>query len=78
MKNGQCPKCSSMSVYKKHNGIVRVVTNPPSGVYIEGLSKIIFPTDIDVHICTDCGYFEEYVTDKTKLILITEKWEKTN
>ena len=76
MKNGKCPKCNSQSVYTKRNGIVRVVTDPPCGVYVEGLSRINFPTDIDVYICTDCGYFEEFVIDKAKLSKIKGKWDK--
>ena len=76
MKNGQCSKCGSNSVFFKQNGIVRVVTNPPCGVYINGLSKITFPTDIDVYVCADCGVFEEYIPDGVKLSGIREMWTK--
>jgi hypothetical protein len=63
-------------VFTKRNGIGRVVTNQAKGVFIKGLSRIILPTDLDVYICTDCGYFEEYVTDHTKLSKIQEVWDK--
>jgi len=76
MRNGQCPRCSSPRIFTRRNGIGRAVTNPSRGVYIKGLSRIIFPTDVDVYICTDCGYFEEYVADHTKLSKVVEKWDK--
>ena len=55
MKNGQCPRCDSPSIYTKRNGIVRVVTDPPCGVYIPGLSTITFPTDIEVYVPDQTG-----------------------
>jgi predicted nucleic-acid-binding Zn-ribbon protein len=63
MRNGQCVKCQSKNIY------VAV-----SGAGFD--EEILLQTQVDkmiptrqwiTYLCADCGYFENYVTDKAKI-----------
>jgi len=72
VRTGRCPKCGSSSIYTRRNGI-----GEESGArYIHGLSLITTVTPVDTYLCTDCGYFENYIVDKGKLSTAAEKWDK--
>ncbi len=71
MKDGICPKCHSTNVFTKERGTW----------WGEGLRlSTRFMDKVDLHyqtyICTECGYFENYVTDKDELAKVAEKWER--
>jgi predicted nucleic-acid-binding Zn-ribbon protein len=71
MKKGQCPKCGLLNVYMKNNGIA---ANTYLFVSISGFSYVY----LDNYICTDCGYVESYVADKSKLPAIASKWDRVS
>jgi len=74
MKDGKCPKCNSATVYAKRNGM----SLGEGGVHIYISSERIFRSVSGMahYICTTCGYFECYVTDKPKLEAVTKDWTK--
>ena len=63
MKNGTCPKCNSTNVYFKEYALDKVTLDGRSVEYLN-------------YVCTDCGYFETYITDKTALSRIPKLAEK--
>jgi predicted nucleic-acid-binding Zn-ribbon protein len=71
MKNGQCPKCGLSNVYFKPYALDKVTLDGRSVEYVD-------------YVCTDCGYFETYITNKDALSRIpnlAEKlgdWKKAN
>jgi predicted nucleic-acid-binding Zn-ribbon protein len=74
MKNGFCPKCGSGNVYTKANGIVSL---PERGGFLFVTAKPQIRGDAnDDYVCTDCGYFESYVTDNARLRDIAKDWRK--
>ena len=54
MKSGVCPKCDSSNVYFKEYALDNVTLDGKSVPYVD-------------YICTNCGYFETYITDKDAL-----------
>ena len=59
MKNGQCPKCNSTTIYTSEKG-----------VRFGGAFVNVGGTDVKSwvsYICATCGYFENYVTDTKAL-----------
>lgn len=72
MLNGECPRCNSKAVYKKNNGII----SGEKHVYVRGLGFSSPRTDRTTFLCTSCGYYENYINDKTILEKVTQKWEK--
>jgi len=75
MKNGKCIKCGATTVYTQPNGIA---WENQAGVYVKGLAWLAKPHPVDTYVCTQCGYFENYLPDKNILQKITEsdKWKK--
>ncbi|MBM3150655.1 MAG: hypothetical protein FJZ96_00380 [Chloroflexi bacterium] len=63
MKNGKCIKCTSDNVFVKEYELNTLTLN---GTRIANQS----------YICTDCGYFETYITDKAALGKIITRAEK--
>ena len=64
MKNGKCPKCDSSNVYFKEYALDVVNLDGRQTPYVN-------------YVCTDCGYFETYITDKNALSKIPVKAEKS-
>jgi len=60
MKSGTYPKCNSSAVYFKKYAL--------DVVNLDGKR-------VD-YICTDCGYFETYITEKEALSKISKRAEK--
>lgn len=73
MKSGTCPKCQSSNVFKKKKG-----ANYSKGVYV--YTGIVTSVSSYVsYICTDCGYFENYIDDnRAKLADVAGKWERVD
>ncbi|MCI0550527.1 MAG: hypothetical protein L0287_06205 [Anaerolineae bacterium] len=63
MKSGTCPKCNSSSVYFKEYALYKVILDGRGVEYVG-------------YVCTDCGYFETYITDKDALSKIPVRAEK--
>lgn len=76
MLNGRCPRCNSQTVYKMLNG---VVTSAGNNVYVRGTAAFGSPkTDRMTLACTTCGHYENFLTDKSILQKIAQKWEKVS
>lgn len=74
MKNGTCPTCNSATVYSKRNGM----SYGDGGIHVQ-VSSEWASTALrgSIHyICSTCGYFESYITDKNKLEAVTKDWTK--
>lgn len=64
-KTGKCPKCGSTKIYKiEHDSI-----QPREFVEV-GILRLI---QITRHICTECGYVEEWVEPPPRLKELVEK-----
>ena len=72
MKSGKCPKCDGRSVYRGTDVFFK------QGAY--GSNSIpVSATDsapLDNYVCTACGYVENYVTDRSCLEDISQKWPR--
>ena len=76
MKNGKCPKCNSTNVFKNQRGM-----NWGNSGWVElwfgSLEERTNEySDCDSYICTDCGYFENYLLDKEVLQKVQSKWTR--
>ena len=71
MKNGTCPKCNSSNVFKKIKGVFFGVLNVNVNTRFS-----IMGSEFESYVCTDCGYFENYILDKPKLQQVQQKWTK--
>ena len=71
MKNGQCPKCNSATVYSKTSGVFFYynVINVRTSQIDRAIPFVSF-------ICTTCGYYENFITDPNKLAEVTKTWQK--
>jgi DNA-directed RNA polymerase subunit RPC12/RpoP len=71
MKNGQCPRCGSRTIYSQpsaiyfYNNTLQVRT----GAFSRGVP-------FTSYICTTCGFFENYVADQDKLAEVARTWQK--
>ncbi len=76
MKMTICPKCQSTNVFVSETG---VGWDPDLRVL---MGNTMIPTeDWETYLCTDCGYFENYLTDNDQLQKIKagrggEDWRK--
>lgn len=74
MQNGKCLNCGSNQVFKSVNGII----SGDKQVYVRHLSRFTPGSDKITYICTNCGYYANFIPDKSILNKITEKWEKVS
>ena len=72
MKNGQCPKCGSQTVYSQPNGICFHNSNS----FHVRTATLDRNTPFMSYLCTTCGYFENYATDPNKLAEAAKTWPK--
>ena len=71
MKMITCPKCQSPNVFVSETG---VGWDPNLFVAAGGDMEPTY--EWETHLCTDCGYFENYITDNDCLQKIKEgRWE---
>ena len=73
MKNGMCPKCGSATIYSKTEGLKY---SAMKGVVFVETGHITVPSQTIAYVCTTCGYFENYITDQSKLTEVLENWQK--
>jgi hypothetical protein len=71
MKNGQCPKCNSETVYSQAGGIF--FYNIDLHVRTGSLDRAV---PFVSYICTTCGYFENFGTNQGKLAVVARTWQK--
>ncbi len=70
MNSGTCPKYQSSNVFRKKKGI-----DYSRGIYAH--TGIVTSASPHVsYVCTDCGYFENYIDDRAKLEAVANKWER--
>lgn len=74
MLNGKCPRCNARSVFRKING----VTSGDKHIYVRGLGFSTPRTDRMTLVCTTCGYYEDYITDKAILKKVSAKWDRVS
>ncbi len=72
MLNGQCPRCRSRSVYRSRNGVI----SGDKHIFVRGLGFSSPRSDRMTYVCTACGYYENYISDKAVCRKIASKWEK--
>ncbi len=72
MRNGECPKCGSHEIY----------TNTEDGEGFGGDESATLNCGLDstekwqTFLCTNCGYYENYLTDKILIADIVAKRKK--
>ena len=77
MRSGKCPKCNSTNVFMNKRGIdygggwgwLEIWMGSPD----EASNR---QSDCDSYICSDCGYFENYIVDKEILHEVQTKWTR--
>jgi predicted nucleic-acid-binding Zn-ribbon protein len=69
MRNGQCPRCNSTTIYQKSEGLYFGDVKGYFSIDGNGTPYVSF-------ICTTCGYFENYVADEKRLEAIANSWQK--
>ncbi len=57
--HGKCPKCGGTEIRRGKRGGYSAVTG------IEGWQGWISAADTTAYVCVDCGFVEEYLTDKS-------------
>lgn len=72
MKEGKCPKCGSAEVYCGDE--IKPKIGPFASNSIPVSLTSIAP--LDNYVCTECGYMESYISDRSKLKEIYIKWRK--
>jgi predicted nucleic-acid-binding Zn-ribbon protein len=77
MKNGKCPKCNTSTVYKCTRGIDWGSKSQWLEVWTgETDSRTNMWAGFDSYVCSNCGYFETYITDDAAINEIKAKWKK--
>ncbi len=77
MKNSnKCPKCGSTEIYTDE-GLTK--SGSRAGIGISNWTRLI----IDIYLCSNCGFMEEYIEkedlqDSKKMEKLKENWKKKN
>lgn len=74
LKSGKCPKCNSEEVY---TDTIYTKSSERMSIHITGWVLMYF----DIYICTNCGWFEEFVSEKdmndpNTIDKIKKNWKK--
>jgi hypothetical protein len=72
MKRGVCPKCGSPTVYSQPGGLG--FANQANIYIYAGRRSKASPTR--AYLCTTCGYYEVYLTDKDFLAEAAKAWPR--
>ena len=70
MINGTCPKCGGHSIYTNQG--ITANYGERTYVYVSSFRA----TKLEIYICTDCRYVEEYVSQKENIERVIKKWNK--
>jgi len=68
MKSGKCPKCNSTEVYLKEN----FMNLDGSSIIMSAFVRV----SLNHYVCTNCGYVENYISEKYNCERISKKWKK--
>lgn len=69
----KCPKCGSDNVFMRQHGI-----GGSANLLVAIGTFMTSTTDWMTYLCTDCGYFENYLTKKDWLAKIQTEPQKGN
>ena len=78
MKHGQCPKCGSRNIYCAENAFQQTMMQMPLGGAADGTASVA----IMDYVCTECGFYEQYIQNRDVLRKIPElaakgkRWSK--
>ena len=72
MKTGTCPKCGSKTVYSQPGGLGFA---DQASIYIYA-GRTGKPSTTKAYLCTTCGYYEVYLTDKDFLAEAAGAWSR--
>jgi predicted nucleic-acid-binding Zn-ribbon protein len=64
MKDGECPKCGSSNVYSRNGEVLILRKVAWSWIYLDLGGSGWAVCEHDSHICTECGYYEDYLQKK--------------
>lgn len=73
MKNGKCPRCNSQNVFHQTNGIYVPKT---LGIFVNTSGGGHSGSNSEDYVCTDCGYYERYISDGETLKAVAKAWKK--
>ncbi len=77
MKNGKCPKCNSTNIFCNSNGIDYGDDSNSIEIWIGSSDeRVNRESDFMSYVCTDCGYFKNYLLGKNILHEIQTRWSK--
>jgi hypothetical protein len=77
MREGICPQCDSRSIY--HAQSDTYFGQPLSGTHITiKVGLVVKYASLDIFVCTDCGYVENYVYRSEDLNAIASTWHPVN
>lgn len=71
MKKGKCIKCGSNNIYRTEKGI-----GGNDLAVLKKSSWMSSTSSTTTYLCTDCGYFENYISDSGDLEKVKGVWEK--
>jgi hypothetical protein len=75
MKNGKCPKCNSTSVFMNRSGIEWADEGGWVSIWMGSpIDRLGKQSAYDSYICSNCGYFENYILNKDILHEVETKW----
>lgn len=74
LKSGKCPKCGSDDVYSENP---YAKTSERMIMAVSGFNRVYF----DIYLCTNCGFFEEYISEndiknEKTIEKIKKNWKK--
>lgn len=75
MLHGVCPRCNAQEVFCMTNGVM----SGDKIVHVRGLGWSTRQCDHVTHVCTHCGYYEDYIADRDTLQAIAangKKWQR--
>lgn len=74
MKDGICTSCKSTKVFANQDGFTH-----SKGFQVNAKNRSVWElqkTNTIDFVCVNCGYFEQYISDKSTLSEIALNWDK--
>ena len=70
MRDGHCPKCGATAIYRR--GDIGKGSN--SNAILVNLAPLTRHAWVDIYVCVNCGYVENYIEDAKHLSFIADHW----